>query len=53
MNGLDIYEKNNEITHLISFEAEKLELIKSVRIRGPAEQWLGIVSYLVCSSCVK
>lgn len=34
-------ERSNEITHLVSFEGEKLDLPKSVRIRGATEQWLG------------
>lgn len=38
---MEISEKNYEITHLVSFENEKLELQKTVRIRGAAEQWLG------------
>lgn len=41
INGLEISDKLLEITHLVSFEGEKLDLLKSIRIRGATEQWLG------------
>lgn len=41
IHGLEISEKLLEITHIISFEGEKLDLPKTIRIRGAAEQWLG------------
>jgi hypothetical protein len=30
-----------EVSSLISLEGEYLELVKTIRIRGAAEQWLG------------
>ena len=41
INSLEISDKQLEITHLISFEGERLDIPKTIRIRGPAEQWLG------------
>ena len=41
INVLEITDRLMEITHLISFEGEKLDLPKAIRIRGAAEAWLG------------
>lgn len=41
INSLEISDKQLEITHLLSFEGERLDIPKTIRIRGPAEQWLG------------
>lgn len=38
INKLETSKTN--ITHMISYEDERIELIKSVRIRGATEQWL-------------
>jgi hypothetical protein len=38
---MQISNKLLEITHMVSFEDEKLELTKTVRIRGATEHWLG------------
>jgi hypothetical protein len=40
INGLETSDKL-DITHIISFEFEKLELPKNIRIRGATEHWLG------------
>lgn len=41
INGLEVINKQLEISHLISSEGEKLEMSKPVRVRGATEQWLG------------
>ena len=32
-----------DITHIVSFESERLELPKNLRIRGATEHWLGVL----------
>ena len=41
INGLELTGKLMEVSSLISLEGEYLELVKTIRIRGAAEQWLG------------
>jgi dynein heavy chain len=53
VNGLEVAERLMEITHLISFEGEKLELPKPIRIRGAAEQWLGALENGMCDAIKK
>ncbi len=53
VNGLEVAERLMEITHLISFEGEMLELPKAIRIRGAAEQWLGALENGMCDAIKK
>jgi dynein heavy chain len=53
VNGLEVAERLMEITHLISFEGERLELPKPIRVRGAAEQWLGALENGMCDAIKK
>ena len=41
IHGFEMSSKMLEITSLVSFEGEKLQLTRNVRVRGATEQWLG------------
>jgi dynein heavy chain, axonemal len=53
INKLETSTKSNDITHLISFENESFELMKSVRVRGATEQWLGALENQMFESIKK